>query len=103
MITNLKPQEGEYIIPNNTVRLSLIEQNMNLIELIKREQIDILIYNFYKKKEMFELTKLNGTKTIFFDHSSVLFWIYRGEINFNYSFYSLYKKLMNMIQFFLQI
>ena len=92
LITNLKPQEGEYIIPNNTVRLSLIEQNMNLIEIIKREQIDILIYNFYKKKEMFELTKLNGTKTIFFDHSSVFFWIYRGEINFNYSFYSLYKK-----------
>ena len=76
LITNLKPQEGEYIIPNNTVRLSLIEQNMNLIEIIKREQIDILIYNFYKKKEMFELTKLNGTKTIFFDHSSVFFWIY---------------------------
>ena len=85
MITNLKRAEGEYLIPNNTVRLSLAEQNMTLLEIIKREQIDILIFNSYKKKEIYELTKLNTTKTIFFCHSSIFFWIYRGEINFNYS------------------
>ena len=97
LITNLKRQEGEYMIANNTIRLSLTEQNMNILEMIQKEQIDILIYNFYKKKEMFELIKLNKTKTIFFDHSSIFFWIYRGEINFNYSFYSLYKKAKYVI------
>lgn len=97
MITNLKRAEGEYLIPNNTVRLSLAEQNMTLLEIIKREQIDILIFNSYKKKEIYELTKLNTTKTIFFCHSSIFFWIYRGEINFNYSFYSFYKRAKYVI------
>ena len=97
LVTDLEHLDGEYIIPNNTVRLSLKEQNMTLFEIIKREQIDILIYNFYKAKEMLELTKLNRTKTIFFNHSSIFYWIYRGIINFNYTFYSLYKKCKYVI------
>ena len=65
LVTDLEHLDGEYIIPNNTVRLSLKEQNMTLFEIIKREQIDILIYNFYKAKEMLELTKLNRTNILF--------------------------------------
>ena len=76
LITKSKILEEEYIIPNDTIRFSLIELNMNIFDILKKEHIDILVYNLYRKEEMFKLTQLKRTKTIFYDHSSIFFWIY---------------------------
>ena len=52
-----------------------------------KNNIDILIYNFYNSTEIKILTNLKNIKTIFYIHQSFLYWIY-----FDYfSFISLYK------------
>ena len=65
---------------------------MNLIRVIKRQQIDILIYNFYDVKEIEKLNKLKNTKVIYYDHSSFLYWIYNHYYNFKKTIYYIYKK-----------
>ena len=52
-----------------------------------KNNIDILIYNFYNSTEIKILNNLNNLKTIFYIHQSFLYWIYFDYI----SFVSLYK------------
>ena len=82
----------EYPIANNTIRISLQNQNISIFEAIEKYHIDILIYNFYEKKEIEKLNKLNNTKVIFYDHSSYFYWLYLNVHNFTNSFYNLYKE-----------
>ena len=82
----------EYPIPNNTIRISLQNQNISIFEAIEKYHIDILIYNFYEKKEIEKLNKLKNTKVIFYDHSSYFYWIYLNVHNFTNTFYNLYKE-----------
>ena len=97
LITKSKILEEEYIIPNDTIRFSLIDLNMNIFDILKKEKIDILVYNLYRKEEMFKLTQLKRTKTIFYDHSSIFFWIYQKRYRFKNSFYSIYKRCKYVI------
>ena len=51
---------------------------------------------------MFKLSEFKGTKTIFYDHSSIFIWIYLKKYNFKNSFYAVYKRakyLISIIQF----
>ena len=82
----------EYPIANNTIRISLQNQKISIFEAIEKYHIDILIYNFYEKKEIEKLNKLNNTKVIFYDHSSYFYWLYLNVHNFTNSFYNLYKE-----------
>ena len=77
--------------------MDMAEQNLDIFEIIKKEKIDILIYNFYEKFEMYKLTEFEGTKTIFYDHSSIFFWIYLRKYNFKNSFYAIYKRAKYVI------
>ena len=102
LITKQGKLDGEYTIPKNTIRIDLSDQKSNIFEIIKKEKIDILIYNFYEKFEMYKLTEFEGTKTIFYDHSSIFIWIYLKKYNFKNSFYAVYKRakyLISIIQF----
>ena len=92
LITVSSILEGEYSIPNNTKRISLYDEKIKIFELIEKEHIDIIIYNFYNIKEMNKFNKLNSTKVIYFDHSSYFFWIYRHIYSFNNSIYNIYKR-----------
>ena len=92
LITKQNELEGEYSIPQNIVRISLFDKRISLIEVIKENHIDILIYNFYNKKEIEELNKLNTTKIIYYDHSSYFLWIYQNKYHFNDSVYCEYQK-----------
>ena len=65
LITKKEIQLEEYIVPNNVNRISLAAKKINLIHAIKMENIDILIYNIYKKKEIYKLNKLKKTKVIY--------------------------------------
>ena len=92
LITVKYKSEGEYFIYPNIKRISLLEKKISLIEVIKTNHIDLLIYNSYSKSEIRELNKLTTTKIIYYDHSSYFFWLYRNVYNFNDSFYYEYKK-----------
>ena len=87
----------EYPIPNNTKRISLSEEKISIFEVIEREHLDILIYNFYIKGDMDKLNKLNTTKVIFYNHSSFLFWIYFGLNQLRQSLYQTYQNCKYVI------
>ena len=91
LITKKGILQDEYPIPNNIKRISLKEQNITIFDAIEKEQIDILIYNFYENPEIEKLNKLNKTKVIYYNHSSFLLWIYQKLIIFEYTVYQVYK------------
>lgn len=86
--TKLPKETNEYLIPNNITRIAIKNPRLqNLINQTIKNNIDILIYNFYNSTEIKILTNLKNIKTIFYIHQSFLYWIY-----FDYfSFISLYK------------
>ena len=97
LITDKNKLEGEYPLQNGIKRISLSEKNIDLFTVIKKTKLDIFIYNFYDKKEMEILNQLKTTKTIYYDHSSFLIWIYRRYYNFNYTIYNRYKNCKYVI------
>jgi glycosyltransferase involved in cell wall biosynthesis len=94
LITNKTKEESEYYINDNIKRI--IKKN-NLILLLKQENIDILIYQFYNLKEINELNKLKGIKTIFINRSCFLHWIYYNSYAFLRELYLAYKKASYVI------
>ncbi len=96
IITKNEKEEGEYAIPNDTIRICL-SQSFSLFDAIKKINLDILIYNFYKNNEIKELNKLKNTKTIFYDHSSYFYWLNLNHYNFQNSVYSSYKECKYVI------
>jgi hypothetical protein len=64
----------------------------DIIKILKREKIDILIYNFYDELEIKTLNNLKNTKTIYYNHSCFLFWIYAKLYYYYRTIYSAYKQ-----------
>ena len=91
LITRNRKSEGEYKIPKNIKRICLSEQNKNLFDIIKQENIDIIVYNFYNKLDIEKLNSLKKTKAIFYDHSSFFYWIFTKRIHFYETPYPAYK------------
>ena len=92
LITKTGKLKGEYPISKNIKRIMLCKEKISLYEIIEINHFDIFIYNFYIKSEIEQLNKLNNIKIIYYDHSSFLYWIYRGIYKFNESIYNLYKE-----------
>ena len=93
LLTQEKKDENEYKIPVNTKRI-IINKNKNkdLIRVLKNEKIDILIYHFYYKFEIDALNALKTTKTIFYNNSCFLIWIYGNACSLFRTLYNSYKK-----------
>ena len=91
LITIQRILDGEYLIPNNTKRISLAEKSISLFKALKEYHIDVLIYNLYEKFEIKKLNRLKGIKIIYYDHSSFLFWIYNNITHFDNTVYYEYK------------
>ena len=66
LITYTQILSDEYSLPSNIKRISLSNHKKNLFKEIKKEEIDILIYNFYEIKEIKRLNKLKKTKVIYY-------------------------------------
>ena len=97
LITYKGKEKDEYLLPNNIKRISLSEQRLNLCQIIIKEKIDILIYN-YEDKEIEELNHLQNTKVIYYNHSSFLYWIYQRSLyKFQDTVYQIYKKCKYVI------
>ena len=73
LITNQKKSDDIYSIPNNIERIRLSEQYFNIYRAIRFEKLDILVYNFYDKRELKKLNLLNNCKILAYDHSSFFY------------------------------
>ena len=91
LITDNKKSDGEYKIPNFINRICLSDKKKNIFDVINEEKLDIIIYNFYNLNVIKQLNSLNKTKTIFYNHSSFLYWVFNKKINFNETIYPAYK------------
>ena len=91
LITLSNILQGEYFIPKNIKRIGLKRENIDLFQFIKKENLDIFVYNCNNYKTIENLNKLKNTKIIYYDHSSFAYWIYSGIDIYN-SIYQSYKK-----------
>ena len=66
-------KENEYIIPNDIKRYEI---KNNLMNIVKLNKIDILIYQLDNFKEIELLNNINEIKVIIYHHSSTFDWIY---------------------------
>ena len=93
LITLQKKEENEYSIPIEVKRIIINSRRKNeLINILNKENIDILIYHFYNAFEIEELNNLKNTKSIFYNHSCFLIWIYA---HFYYYFKTIYNAYKN--------
>ena len=86
--TKIPKENNEYFIPNDLPRKKINNPQLpNLIKQTIKDNIDILIYNFFNSTDIEILNKLTNLKIIFYIHQSFLYWIYFDYI----SFISLYR------------
>ena len=87
-----KKENNEYLIAKNTKRIiikfGLIKY---LIKSLIKNSIDILIYQHYNYKEIKILNSISNFKTIFYNHSCFLYWIYSGKYKTFINLYDAYK------------
>lgn len=89
LLTNSVKEKGEYKISDKVKRI--IIRDDNLIQIIKKRKFDIIIYQSYNEKNMKLLNELESTKTIFYDHSCIFFWLYAHSPIFFRTIYQQYK------------
>ena len=84
--------ENEYPTPKNINRICLSDQKINLFQAIKKEHIDIIIYNGYEIDIITKLNDLEKTKVIAYDHSSYFYWLLYERLNIENTMFITYKK-----------
>ena len=87
LFTNLFIEDNEYELPKNTKRIRI---NKNLIKVLKKNKINILIYELDDIKIISKLNNQKNIKVIFYHHSSTFDWLYD-----NYTiFKTIYKEFL---------
>ena len=89
LFTKKDKEKNEYEIEKEIKRIVLKDK---LINYLKEEKIDILIYQFYNYNEINNLCKLKKIKIIIFNRSCFLHWIYYNNF---YMFKRYYKAIRN--------
>lgn len=84
-------ESNEYSIQSNVNRKIIINDTLNLIKTIKKNKIEILIYNFYNYEEINILNKIKEFKVIFYNHSCLFFWFYTHLYKLMSNLYNAYK------------
>ena len=90
LFTKIK-ENNEYAIPEDISRIIIKYDIYDLIKKALINKIDILIYNFYHYEEINILNNIKEFKTIFYNHSCFLFWIYANLYNLMSTLYTAYK------------
>ena len=98
LFTRRLKENDEYKIPQNIKRISV---KNNLIYKIKKNKIQILIYQLSSHNEIYQLNKLNKVKVIFYQHLGIFDWIYGNYHIFKtiYRDYLYSKYVVNIIPF----
>ena len=79
LITSLDILEGEYSVLKNIKRISLLHPKKDIIQVVEKEKLDTLIYNFYSRRDISKLNnESKNTKIIYYDHLSFAHWILFG-------------------------
>ena len=87
----LLKENNEYIIPDDVPRKIIDGDILDLIKAIKKNKIDILIYNSYNCHEINILNAIKEFKIIYYNHSCLFFWIYAHSFEFFSMLYKAYK------------
>ena len=88
LFTRRYKEDNEYFFPDNIKRIII---KNDLIKAIKKNRIDILIYELDEIKDILTLNNFSNIKVIFYHHSSTFDWLYE-----NYTiFKSIYKTFFN--------
>lgn len=96
LITLIK-ETNEYAIEGNISRTVIRDNTLDLIKTVKKNKIEILIYNFYKYKEINILNKIREFKVIFYNHSCLFFWFYTHLFELLSNLYNSYKNAKYII------
>jgi len=87
----ISQEDDEYNIPGRIKRITIKNKSItNLIKEMRKNRIDILIYQFPLNNEIKILNKINNIKTIFVIHSSFFYWLYS-----NFTYLSIYESYKN--------
>jgi glycosyltransferase involved in cell wall biosynthesis len=87
----LLKENNEYIIPDDVPRKIVDGDILDLIKAIKKNKIDILIYNSYNCHEINILNAIKEFKIIYYNHSCLFFWIYAHSFELFSMLYKAYK------------
>ena len=101
LFTLLK-ENNEYIIPDDVPRKTINEDVLDLIKVIKKNKIEILIYNFYYYNVINILNKIKEFKIIYYNHSCLFYWIYTHNfelLSYLYKSYKNSKYIISLIPF----
>ena len=101
LITLIK-ETNEYEIEGNISRIVIRNNILDLVKTVKKNKIEILIYNFYKYKEINILNKIKEFKVIFYNHSCLFFWFYTHLFEILSNLYNAYqnaKYIISLIPF----
>ena len=98
LITQMPKEAFEYMIPTDIKRITF---NNNLKRIIKYYKINIIIYELDEDKEMNILNNLTDIKVIFYQHSSIFYYIYTNYTKFKniYNAYQKSKYLISIVPF----
>ena len=88
LFTRKCKEDNEYLIPNNIKRIYIAN---NLVNEIKKNKIDILIYQLSFPNEIKLLNNLSKVNILFYQHLGIFDWIYGNY----YIFKSLYAEYLN--------
>ena len=88
LFTKQQKQNNEYFIDTNIKRIAF---KNNLIELLKQQKIDILLYQCYDYKEINLLNKIKNLKLILINNSCFFYWIYINKYFYFKTYYQAYK------------
>ena len=88
LFTKRGKEKDEYQLPNNLKRITIKD---DLIKQIKKNKLDILIYQLSIHEEIEKLNNLHKVKVIFYLHLGVFDWIY-GNYNI---FKTIYRDYIN--------
>jgi len=84
-------ESNEYPIQSGVTRVIVKKNTKNLIKNMKKNKIEILIYNFYNYDEINILNNIKELKVIFYNHSCLFFWFYTHLYQIMSNLYNAYK------------
>ena len=84
LFTLREKENNEFYINENIERI-VVKQN--LITVINQTKIDILLYQIYNYRQIYELIKLKHIKVIIINRSCFLHWIYYDSYNIFKTYY----------------
>ena len=91
LLTKSKKSNDEYIIDKKVRRIYISNEKNLKIYLIKYK-IKVFVYQDYNPKIIEMLNKIKEVKTIFYNHSCFLIWIYLNRFKSIKVLYNTYKK-----------